>query len=405
MSFGEMLSFGETLIVLPYILLWLCLSTGLIFMNASILQTMPYPSMLTAWHMLFSSILVHVLRQSAPRSWGVFGAEAPVLGFGTIVKKILPIATLFALTLSTGNRAYIHCSIAFIQMVKASHGPLTYVLSVAVGSEQFNMSKFQLTFSIALGVILSVTGELRFSPAGFMFQACGSFTECLRVVLIGLLLNNAGLKLTPLVALSYYAPLCFAFLVPFSMLTELPEDWGKWNQDFEKYVGWPWMVLNGLVAFSLNVATLLLIQKTSAVVYILCGIAKDIMIIMMSVVMMSTPISAQQVVGYIIAVASLQVFNQVGKNVEMFERRGVFGATLELMNLQSGPPKVSTATKPHDDGGAPMNEAREKTTSAVAQSSPPAAVEAFQDRTIMGRSSFGDEEEEELANLVSKGAR
>lgn len=318
--------------VVPYIVVWLILSTGLIFMNAGILKAMPYPAMLTAWHMLVSSLLVRVLRVLAGEGSELFGgASRPLVDARTVGTRFAPVAGCFALALALSNRAYMYSSVAFIQMIKASHGPMTYLLSVLLGTETFMRAKLQLTSLIALGVMMSVTGELRFSVNGFLCQAVASLSESLRVALIALLLNRAGLKMPPLVALSCYAPLCLMILVPFAVLTELPEVWVTWRQDLEMKVGLSWMLLNGFVAFALNVSVVLLIQKTSAVVYILCGIGKDVMIVTMSVVLLGTPVSSQQVVGYILAIGGIQVFNQVGRRPAEFERLGVIRATLSLL--------------------------------------------------------------------------
>eukprot|EP00927_Polykrikos_kofoidii_P053430 TRINITY_DN4796_c0_g1_i1.p1 TRINITY_DN4796_c0_g1~~TRINITY_DN4796_c0_g1_i1.p1 ORF type:complete len:425 (+),score=51.93 TRINITY_DN4796_c0_g1_i1:104-1276(+) len=324
----------------PYIVIWLIFSTSLIFMNVEILKVMPYPAMLTAWHMAVSCICLWVLRLAGGTSSMIFtGACGPVIDAKTIGGKLLPVAACFALTLALGNRAYMHSSVSFIQMIKASHGPMTYIFSVFLGTESFLRSKFELTFLIGLGVVLSVTGELRFSSIGFVCQVFASITESSRVALIGLLLNRVGLRMSPLMALSYYAPLCFLLLLPFVALTEQPEDWAAWRHELESKVGYSWVVLNGLLAFALNVIVVLLIQRTSAIVYILCGIAKDIMIVVISVSCLSAPISFQQVVGYAVALGGIQIFNQVGKRTMEFEKHGTLRATLGLLQQLVFPSK------------------------------------------------------------------
>ncbi|CAK0842068.1 unnamed protein product [Prorocentrum cordatum] len=297
----------------------------MIFMNNAILQHLPNPATLTAWHMAVSSVLVRVLPFVTPASFALFRADAPLVDARTLLMKLGPISMLFALSLAMSNRTYMHCSVAFIQMMKSSHSVITYMMSVALAMQSFSWCRFQAVCAVWFGVLLAVTGELEFSIIGFACQCTSSVAECGRVVLIEMLINRKGMRMDPLTALSYYAPLCFFLLVPFAASTEMPDDMSAWWRRFEENVGFIGICLNGMLAFSLNISVVLLLQKTSAVTYILCGVMKDILIIVGSVFFRGTTISLQQVIGYTVAVASVQVFNQVGKNPDIFDERGIIG--------------------------------------------------------------------------------
>jgi len=322
----------------PYIAVWMVLSTALIFMNSDILNNrMKYPALLTAWHMAVSSVLVRVLHYTAPAHLGLFSEEQPEVSLNTVLTKLMPIAALFSAALAMGNRAYLYCSIAFIQMVKASHGVTTYLLNTLVGAELFMWSKLRLVSLVCFGVMLAVTGELEFHVVGFLCQCFSSVSECTRVVLIGLLLNKSGLKMDPLTALSYYAPMCLVFLVPFAMLTEMPSDWSSFAAEFQEEVGFGLLILNGLVAFALNVSVVLLINATSPVLYILCGVMKDIVIILGSILALHTPVAPQQILGYIAAVVGIQLFNLVSKNPDVFEAHGLVRGVWEVVQQWKDP--------------------------------------------------------------------
>jgi len=316
----------------PYIVVWMVISISLIFMNNDILHRMKYPTLLTAWHMAVSSVLVQVLRCAAPASLGLFGAERPEVSLNTWLTKLMPIAALFSTSLAMGNRAYLYSSIAFIQMVKASHAVMTYLLNTLVGAEVFMWSKLRIVTLICFGVMLAVTGELDFHMVGFLCQCLSSVSECVRIVLIGQLLNKSGLKMDPLTAVSYYAPLCLVFLVPFAYVTEMPSDWGSFAEDFQREIGFGWLMLNGLVAFALNVSVVLLINATSPVIFILCGVMKDITIISGSVVALHQPVSAQQIVGYAAAVVGIQAFNLVSRSPDEFESHGLVRGGWEVLS-------------------------------------------------------------------------
>jgi len=316
----------------PYIAVWMIISISLIFMNNGILHKMEYPALLTAWHMAVSSVLVQVLRCVAPPSLGLFSEERPEISLNTWLTKLMPIAALSATSLAMGNRAYLYCSIAFIQMAKASHAVMAYLLNTLVGAELFMWSKLQTVTLVCLGVMLAVTGELHFHMVGFLCQCLSSVSACAQIVLIGQLMNNSGLKMGPLTAVSYYAPLCLFFLVPFAFMTEVPSDWGPFAEDFQREVGFGWLILNGLVAFALNVSVVFLINATSPVVFTLCGIMKDILIISGSVVALHQSVSAQQIGGYAAAVVGIQAFNLVSRSPEEFESHGLVRGGWEVVS-------------------------------------------------------------------------
>lgn len=62
-------------------------------------------------------------------------------------------------------------------------------------------------------------------------------------------------------------------------------------------VGLPIMLLNGLLAFSLNVAGVFLIDSAGSLVLTLSGVFKDILLITFSVVLMGSPITGTQIFG------------------------------------------------------------------------------------------------------------
>jgi hypothetical protein len=74
------------------------------------------------------------------------------------------------------------------------------------------------------------------------------------------------------------------------------------------------MLVNGLVAFALNVAVVLLIGNTSALVLTLAGIVKDIMLVCLSVVVFGSPVTPLQYAGYGVALFGLNLHKEFKKN-------------------------------------------------------------------------------------------
>eukprot|EP00928_Gymnodinium_smaydae_P005253 TRINITY_DN11801_c0_g6_i1.p1 TRINITY_DN11801_c0_g6~~TRINITY_DN11801_c0_g6_i1.p1 ORF type:complete len:429 (+),score=91.05 TRINITY_DN11801_c0_g6_i1:66-1352(+) len=314
---------------IPYIVAyWVC-AVGLVFMNAHIIHTIRAPAAMTAWHMFCCSILVRVVKTLAPSFVKETGAD---LDANTILTKVAPVSLLFATSLALGNRAYLYLSVAFIQMIKAAHPVLTYMMNCLFQVEAFRRYKLEATFAVTLGVALSVTGELHFSALGFLFQVLASSCECTRCVLIGILLSTPGLKMDPLTALSYYAPLSFLALVPLSLLTEPVLEVSFWQNVFAE-VGIVWILANGFLAFSLNLAVVATINATDPVVFVVVGVVKDIATVIISVFLIHIDVSSLQVVGYLVALVGVQLFNVVQKNPAAFES-GLATGLLDISGLR-----------------------------------------------------------------------
>jgi hypothetical protein len=76
------------------------------------------------------------------------------------------------------------------------------------------------------------------------------------------------------------------------------------------------MLINAAVAFTLNVAVVLLISNTSALVLTLAGIVKDIMLVVLSVVVFASPVTPLQYAGYGVALLGLNLHKEFKKNPE-----------------------------------------------------------------------------------------
>jgi drug/metabolite transporter (DMT)-like permease len=131
----------------------------------------------------------------------------------------------------------------------------------------------------------------------------GIFFEALRLTMVQRLLSSAEFKMDPLVSLYYFAPVCAVMNFAVALVWEIP----KVSMAEVYHVGLFTLFLNGLCAFLLNVSVVFLIGKTSAVVMTL----KDIMLVVASIIIWGTTVTALQFFGYSIALAGM-VYYKLG---------------------------------------------------------------------------------------------
>lgn len=161
---------------------------------------------------------------------------------------------------------------------------------------------------ILIGVTMTAFGEIEFVLSGFLFQVTGRFFESFRLALIQKILSGDEHKMDPLVSLYYFSPICAGMIIIVSALTELP----RLRMEDIKQAGFGPLVANAAVAFLLNVAGVILIGRTSALMLPLSGVVKTIFLIFASVILWGTIVTPAQLAGCFIATTGL-LYYSLGK--------------------------------------------------------------------------------------------
>jgi len=309
----------------------------MIFFNKFMLDwfQFPFPVFLCTWHMLLATVLTRIMAITMPDM--VPGVKEKKVDFGTMKTKILPVSCLFAMSLILSNKAYIYLSVSYIQMLKAFTPVSVLLLSFLSGLERCSVMEMYIVCLICIGVALTSAGETFFSWTGFTLQSLAICAESSRLVLTNVLLKE--LKLDPLTSLYHIAPPC-AFLIGALCLyfeaAELP-----WERILTPLFGTV-LIANGLVAFALNVAVVMLIGNTSALVLTLAGIVKDLLIVTLSVALFGAPITNLQCVGYGISLVGLNLHKEYKKgNLKQLLAKSM--GTLGLVDMDMDMDKLQPA--------------------------------------------------------------
>ena len=248
---------------------------------------------LTTWHMILATILTQIMSKTTTMLPSV---QERKVDAAVLQGQIVPVSLCFAVSLVLANKSYIYLSVSYIQMLKAFTPVAVLIFSFFSGLEKTSCTELYIVTVICIGVAMTSVGETYFSWLGFTFQSLAILAESTRLVLVNLLLKN--LKLDPLSSLYYIAPLCATFIGMACLIFEAG------SLPFERMMTIEFifiMIINGLVSFTLNVAVVLLISNTSALVLTLAGIVKDIMLVLLSVLIFGSPVTLLQYVGYGVA--------------------------------------------------------------------------------------------------------
>ncbi|KAK1380417.1 putative sugar phosphate/phosphate translocator [Heracleum sosnowskyi] len=265
-----------------YLLIYILLSSGVILYNKWVLSpkyfNFPFPITLTMIHMGFSGAVAFFLIR-------VFKVVSPVkMTFEIYATCVVPISAFFASSLWFGNTAFLHISVAFIQMLKALMPVATLFVAVLCG-----------------------TDKLRWDVFLNMMLVTGIFAEALRLVLTQVLLQKKGLTLNPITSLYYIAPCSFAFLfVPWYFLEQPGMEVPQIQFNY-------WIFLsNALCALALNFSIFLVIGRTGAVTFRVAGVLKDwILIGLSTIIFPESTISGLNITGYAIALCGVVMYNYI----------------------------------------------------------------------------------------------
>jgi len=290
----DLLSYGRKLVLC---LAYIAVSTWLIRFNKMMMEKdkFPHALALSANHMLVSSVCCAALYFIVP---SMFPAMGETKGQRLdLMRWFVPIALLFGVNLFGSNQAYLYCSVTFLQFMKEANAMIVFVISCIAGLQSCSRLRVFVIVWVILSASVSVSGEVHFALMGFVFQAAAQLAECTRNVMGELLLS--GKKFDPLTYTMFIAPVCFALLAVATAVLWQPGTWADLRRC------WPLLLANGTVAFALNVLVACVIKECSAVGFVLCGIAKDIFIVVISSMAFHELVTARQATAFVVTLAGI----------------------------------------------------------------------------------------------------
>lgn len=282
-----------------YASVWLVMSASITLMNKYILSrtTFRYIYALALAHMLSASVMcrgLFLLRPSFKHD--KFPSEEPPHLF----MRFCVIAGLFATSLTSANAALARLDVASVQMIKAIHPAIIYLLGISCGVEQLSLSICLCIAIICGGVMVAVQGALIFQPVGVFMQVLALVADGVRFIYLQATMQACSSGLDPINVLDKMAPIASVFLWTAGSIVEFP---GMQLEFSELYTIVPLVMASSLLAFGLNLSSYAYIQATSALTMGVSGIFRDVVLIGMSVAYFGSVVSGKQCVGYFVAIA------------------------------------------------------------------------------------------------------
>ena len=265
--------------------------------------------------MLFGTIATSVLKGVRPTS----SLAVTDLTLRKYVSIIIPVAVVLNTSIICGNEAVAYISITMIQILKGLSPVTVYMMSLFLGITQFSRMITTTLLLISLGIFLASFQSVQTDLYGISAQLIGIVSDSSRLVLMQKIFTSHPSTFDPPTLFHHLAPFCALLGAIITAFTSFPTFLEIQNV-------WAMLLLNCTLTSILNLAGLLAvskiifqyrmwlmfaqIQKTSSLALSLCGISKDIFLIIATTMIWKTEIKTLEIIGYMMAIIGLILYQK-----------------------------------------------------------------------------------------------
>jgi drug/metabolite transporter (DMT)-like permease len=288
-----------------YISIWFLLNITLTLMNKSVMEfsKFRFPVTLSYLHQALGTFLCFVLTTICPCDPDSAKRrdvqDAPVDFEETIWRRILALSLLFSLNIIFGNISLRHCSVAFVQVVRAIIPMSTMIFSVIFLHSKYSAYHYFSCFVVCIGVAFSCFGEINLTTFGLFATIFGCILSSLKSISVKLSLSGSY-ELQPFNLLDRMSPI--SGIEMFALILISGE-----NRDMvasEQYRGTLWPILSvlttGVVAFLVNLTNFQATAHTSPLTVTIVGCVKQVVTIVLSVLIFDKKLTLLNTFGVVV---------------------------------------------------------------------------------------------------------
>lgn len=197
-------------------------------------------------------------------------------------------------------------AVAYVQMLKAFTPVVTMLFAFLFGLERPSLLLISAVGLITAGVAVASWGEGSFSVSGVTAMVASLICEALRLVLMQSLV--AKREMHPVQTLAYIAAAATVWMLLIASLTEaLQIHQAQALQDILKHP--LTLVASAAAGFGANAMAMLVISLSGALTLKCLGLAKDVGLVIVGVVILGEVVSTVQGLGYGISLLGFLLYN------------------------------------------------------------------------------------------------
>ncbi|KAI8992302.1 triose-phosphate transporter family-domain-containing protein [Pilobolus umbonatus] len=262
--------------------LYFILNLSLTLYNKAILNNFRFPWTLTAIHTLCGTIGCYLLYQ--------FGYFIPARLGKHEDLVMLMFSALYTINIAISNVSLNLVSVSFHQVIRAMTPVFTIIISIAFLQKSYSAMTYISLFPVVIGVAFATFGEYDYTFIGFFLTILGTLLASIKTIVTNRI-QVGRLKLNPLDLLLRLSPLAFLQCLMYAYATgELSKvsEFSATHMTSNLMLG---LLMNGVIAFALNIVSFTANKKTSALTMTVAGNVKQVLSITLAVMIFNININ------------------------------------------------------------------------------------------------------------------
>ncbi|TNY19377.1 triose-phosphate transporter family-domain-containing protein [Rhodotorula diobovata] len=271
-----------------WLVLYFAFNLGLTLFNKLVLQGFPFPWTLTAIQMLSGTVGTQIALQR-----GLF-VQARLTNKENGI--MLMFSGLYTINIAVSNLSLHLVSVPFHQVVRAMTPLFTIVMTAVLFRKRHSRQTYLSLVPVVAGVVFATYGDYSFTPWGFILTLIGTFLAALKTIITNRV-QVGRLKLHPLDLLVRMSPLAFMQCVFFGWWSgelDRVREYAATEMTQNKAIA---LLMNGAIAFGLNVVSFTANKKTSALTMTSLPNVKQVLTIVLAVIIFNVVLNPTNLLG------------------------------------------------------------------------------------------------------------
>ncbi|KAH9471524.1 hypothetical protein Pst134EA_005419 [Puccinia striiformis f. sp. tritici] len=274
-----------------WLIYYFAFNLGLTIFNKRVLISFPFPWTLTAIHTLAGTIGTQLAHAN-----GIFTAARLSRNHSII---LIAFSILYTVNIAVSNLSLHLVTVPFHQVVRATTPLFTIILSIIYFNKKYPIETYFSLLIVVTGVGLSTYGDYGWTLTGLLLTLLGTILASFKTIVTNLILVGR-LRLNPLDLLMRMSPLAFVQCLIYAYLTgeiHRVKIFAVDHLDSEKVAA---LIVNGIIAFGLNVVSFTANKKTSALTMTVAANVKQVLTILSAIMIFKLVITPMNLIGILI---------------------------------------------------------------------------------------------------------